>query len=76
MSNAYLSWKPDQPALLPPAPQDGPAEDHLAYQVRDLIRELDLHEMRRAKLGETRGAPGFDPRMMAPILLYSWANCQ
>ena len=73
MSRHFLPYSPEQPALLPAAPQDWMASDHLAYLVRDLVIELDLSAIYRRYKG-SRGAPPFDPKMMVGILLYAWAS--
>lgn len=73
MSKHFLPYSPEQPHLLPAAPQDWMPPDHLAYLVRDLVSELDLWPIYSQYKG-SRGAPAFDPMMMVGILLYAWAN--
>src|SRR5512141_1251971 len=73
MSRNFLPYSPEQPSLLPAAPQDWMPADHLAYLVRDLVSELDLSAILRRYKG-SRGAPAFDPKMMLGILLYAWAS--
>jgi transposase len=46
---------------------------HLAYLVRDLVKELDLSAIYGRYKG-SRGAAPFDPRMLVGILLYAWAS--
>ena len=73
MARYFRSYTPEQPHLLPPAPQDWLSEDHLAYAVRDVVQELDLAAFYDAYSRE-RGAPGFDPEMLVCLLLYAWCN--
>jgi transposase len=73
MSRHFLSYSPEQPHLLPAAPQDWMPPDHLAYLVRDLVSELDLSDIYHRYKG-ARGAPAFAPKMMVGILLYAWAS--
>lgn len=74
MSTRYLPYSPEQPSLLPSAPQDWLPEDHLAYMVRDLVRNLDLERFHRWYRKDARGALPFDPVMMVSILLYAWCS--
>ena len=73
MSKHFLPYSPEQPHLLPAAPQDWMPADHLAYLVLDLVAELDLSAVHR-RYKRSRGAPAFDPKMMVGILLYAWAS--
>jgi transposase len=74
MSTRYRAYAPEQPCLLPSAPQDWMPEDHLAYVVRDVVRGLDLAAFHRSYINDPRGAPPFDPAMMVSLLLYSWCS--
>jgi len=74
MSKHFRNYCPDQPYLLPVAPQDWLPKDHLAYLVRDLVGELDLDAFHRAYARDPRGAPAFDPKMMVAVLLYAWSS--
>ena len=74
MNKTYLPYTPDQPFLLEPCPQDWLPEDHLAYQVRDLVHTLNLGAIHRSYLKSYRGAPPFDPTMIVSILVYAWCN--
>lgn len=62
----------DQIFLLPPSPRDWLPEDHLAFQVLDVVEELDLCGFVSAYSEDGRGAPAFSPRMMVALLLYAW----
>lgn len=74
MSTRYRPYAPDQPHLLPSAPQDWMPPDHLAYLVRDVVRTLDLAAIHRWYFKDPRGAPPFDPVMMVSLLLYAWCS--
>lgn len=49
-------------------------QDHLAYQIRDLVRVLDLAAIHRWYMKDVRGAPPFDPVMMVAVQIYAWCN--
>jgi transposase len=72
MAYDFLPYNPDQIFLLPPSPQDWLPEDHLAYQVMDVVGELDLSAFLSAYGKDGRGAPGFSPVMMCALFLYAW----
>jgi len=72
MSHEFLPYSADQFYLLPPSPQDWLPEDHLAYQVIDVINEIDLSTFYSAYGNDGRGAPPLSPRMMCTLLLYAW----
>jgi len=72
MSHEFLPYSADQFYLLPPSPQDWLPEDHLAYQVIDVINEIDLSTFYSAYGNDGRGAPALSPTMMCALLLYAW----
>jgi transposase len=74
MSTRYQAYSPEQPHLLPACPQDWMPEDHLAYQIRDLVQALDLSEIHRWYRKDPRGALPLDPVMMVSIQLYAWCS--
>jgi transposase len=49
-------------------------EDHLAYQIRDLVQALDLSAIHRWYRKDPRGALPLDPVMMVSIQLYAWCS--
>jgi transposase len=70
---SFRTWQPDQTTLLPPSPRDWLAEDHQVYFLLDLVDELDLSEVLiPAQAKDPRGEKGFDPRMMAMLLVYAY----
>jgi len=74
MARHFRSYTPEQPHLLPPAPQDWLSEDHLAYAVRDVVQQLDLSAFYTGYSPDGRGAPAFDPELLVSLLLYAWCN--
>lgn len=74
MAHHFRSYHPEQPHLLPPAPQDWLSEDHLAYAVRDVVQQLDLTAFRSGYSADGRGAPPYDPELLVALLLYAWCN--
>ena len=67
-------WNPEQRFLLPPAIDEFVGPGHLAYFVRELVREsLDLSVIVDSYKGE-RGNPPYHPVMMTALLLYAY--CQ
>lgn len=74
MARSFLPYSPDQVFLLPPSPTDWLPEDHLAYQVIDLVGELDLGIFVSTYSQDGRGAPAFSPQMMIALFLYAWMH--
>ncbi len=74
MARHFRSYTPEQPHLLPPAPQDWLAEDHLAYAVRDVVHLLDLNAFLAGYSTDGRGAPPYHPALLVSLLLYAWCN--
>ncbi len=59
---------------MPPSVSEFVPDDHLAYFVRDLVRDdLDLGEIFGA-YRERRGQPPYHPRMMVALLQYGYAR--
>jgi transposase len=74
MSKHFRPWKIDQTLLLPPSVQDFVPKDHVSRFIVDLVREsLDLKEI-MGSYASGLGQPPFDPRMMAALLLHSYAS--
>jgi transposase len=74
MARCFRSYSPEQPHLLPPAPQDWLSPDHLAYCIRDIVQQIDFSAFAAGYSQDGRGAPAYDPKMMVSLLLYAW--CQ
>lgn len=74
MSKSFRAWDIDQKWLLPPSFDDLVPPGHLAYFVRDTVREvLDLSAILSA-YGEERGQPPYHPAMMVALLLYGYSR--
>lgn len=72
MKKTYKPYDPDQSFLFAPSPRDWLPEDHLAFFVLDVVRELDLSEIRRRYEAELRGHPPYHPLMMVGLLVYGY----
>jgi transposase len=61
----------DQPMMLPEDMRLWVGKDHLVWFVIDVVGELDVSGLER--LGKPgRGRPGYDPRMLAVLLVYAY----
>jgi len=81
MGQQFKPWDVDQMFLLPPSLREWLPEGHLAYFVLDLVEQMDLSEIEayyakdeQGKFKAASGAPAYDPRMMAALLLYGYAT--
>ena len=72
MSRLFLSHSPDQPYLLPASPTDWLPSTHLCYWVVDLVSSLDTSAFYASYSTDGRGAPAFDPAMLASVIVYAW----
>ena len=69
----FRPWAPGQTSLLPASPSDWLSADHQVYFLLDLVDELDLSAIViPAQNKDPRGEKGFDPRMLALLLLYAY----
>lgn len=73
MGKTYRAWNPNQSWLLPPSPQDWLPEDDLVYFLMDVVEQLDISAITGVYEKSERGFPPFHPRMMACLLIYSYA---
>ena len=73
MSKTFRPYNPEQAELLPQSPRDWLSEDHLAYFILDVMKELDLGSIFAHYERETRGQPPHHPRMMVALLLYGYS---
>ena len=73
MSKTFRPYNPEQAELLPQSPRDWLSEDHLAYFILDVVKELDLGSIFAHYERETRGQPPHHPRMMVALLLYGYS---
>jgi len=68
----FRDYVPDQQLLLPPDFNDWLEEGHLAYFIRDVVRELDLSAIYDDYHSDRGGQPAYDPQMMVSLLLYGY----
>jgi transposase len=74
MAHGFLDYGTDQVYLFPPSPRDWLPEDHLAYQIIDVVSELDFGAFRAAHPRTGVGAPAYPLEMMVCALLYAWCR--
>src|SRR5258708_28952331 len=74
MGKSFRAWNPEQRFLLPPTIDEFVEPGHLAYFVRELVREsLDLSAIVDS-YKEERGYPPYHPVMMTALLLYAYTQ--
>ena len=74
MAKVFRSWDVDQGWLLPPSLHDFVPPGHMAYFVRDTVREaLDLSAILDT-YSEEQGYPPYHPGMMVALLLYGYSR--
>jgi len=74
MARSFLPHGLSQIFLLPPSPADWLPEDHLAYQLMDVVGELDMSVFLSSYSLDGRGAPAYSPLMMVALFLYAWMH--
>src|SRR5216683_2110049 len=74
MAKTFQPYEPEQSLLFPPSPRDWLPEGHLAYFVMDVVRELDLADIKGHYEKELRGSPPYHPQMMTALLLYGYCS--
>ena len=74
MANKFRSYAPDQVFLFPPNPRNWLPEDHLAYQILDVVSQLNMKPFLTGYSTDRRGAPAYPPVMMTSLLLYGWCR--
>ena len=67
----FRPYSPEQLLLLPPDMARWLPEDHLAYFIRDVGRQLDLSGIYGSYDGTQGGNPAYDPGMMTTLLIYA-----
>jgi transposase len=73
MADNFVRGDRDQPFLLPPDLRDWLPADHLAWFVRDVVDQLDLHLFLRASRADGHGQPAYDPKTLLGVLVYGYA---
>jgi transposase len=69
----YRPWNPEEFAVQSYTPAQKLPENDLVFFLLDVIPQLDLSRFYASYEVETRGAPPFDPGMMATLLVYSYS---
>ena len=72
MAHQFRPYSPDQIFLMPPSPREWLPEDHLAYQVSDVVGQLDMSPFLAGYSSDGRGAPAFSPALLTSLLLFGW----
>src|SRR5207247_5837165 len=68
----YRPWNPEEFANQTYTAADRLPEDDLVFFLLDVIPQLDLSRFYASYEVEKRGAPPYDPGMMATLLFYSY----
>lgn len=72
---SYRSWNLDQQLLFPPSLHDWLPEEHLVFQIYDVVQQLDLSEICSDIQGKDhRGTRPYHPRMMLTLLIYAYSS--
>lgn len=74
MARFYRKNYRSQSFLLPPNMLDWLDEDDIVHFILETVAKLDLSAFERNPEKDTRGRPGFDPRILVALLLYAY--CQ
>jgi transposase len=74
MAFNFISSDPDQGFLLPPDARDWLPPGHRAWQVIEVVGELDLSAFQARYRADGQGRPAFDPAVMVGLLLYCYAK--
>jgi transposase len=75
VSRKYLPVNRDQPMMLPEDMRLWVDKDHLVWLVIDVINGLDATALQA--LGRPgKGRPGYDPRMLAVLLVYAYLQAE
>lgn len=75
MAREFLPYDLDQQYLLPPSLKEWLPAGHLVFFVSDVVDSLDLSAILSAyQKDELRGRPGYDPAMLAKLLLYGYTQ--
>ena len=70
MSRKYLPVNREQPMFLPLDMQSWVAKDHFVWFLVDVAAQLDTSAL-QAGTSPGKGRPGYDPRMLATLVMYA-----
>ena len=71
MPTSFRECHDDEFMLLPVDMRDWLPERHLAYLIRDMVREMDLSPFYSPYAGDGRRNRPYEPRMMITVLISS-----
>ena len=74
MPTSFRECHDDEFMLLPVDMRDWLPERHLAYLIRDMVREMDLSPFYSPYAGDGRRNRPYEPRMMVTVLIYAYAT--
>jgi len=74
MPTSFRKCRDDEFMLLPVDMRDWLPERHLAYLIRDMVREMDLSPFHSPYAGDGRRNRPYEPRMMVTVLIYAYAT--
>jgi transposase len=74
MAKGYRPVDRDQPFLLPPDMREWLPPDHAAWLVIEAVRLMDTSAFHARRRTGGAGAAGYDPDMMAALLIWAYAN--
>jgi transposase len=74
MEKTFKSCDRKQMLLLPPSLLDWLPQGHLAHFILDVVEQLDLSKIYASYLGNGRGQPPYEPRMMTALLFYAYCT--
>jgi transposase len=76
MPQNFIESNSEQGFLLPPDVRDWLPADHLAWFVRDAVREMDLAAFYSAYRADGHGRAAYEPSMMVTLLMYAYSTKQ
>ena len=76
MPQSFIESHCEQGFLLPPDVRDWLPADHLAWFVRDAVREMDLAAFYSAYRADGHGRAAYEPAMMVTLLMYAYSTKQ
>ena len=74
MPTSFRECRDDEFMLLPVDMRDWLPEGHLAYLIRDMVREMDLSPFYLPYDGDGCRNRPYEPRMMVTVLIYAYAT--
>ena len=74
MPTSFRKCRDDEFMLLLVDMRDWLPERHLAYLIRDMVREIDLSPFYQPYAGDGRRNRPYEPRMMVSVLIHAYAT--